>query len=97
DARGESGLLHGGRPTELPRCRPPRGGQDADINGEGAPVAFDLDDIDRSIIAALVEDSRLSVRQLAERVHISRSAAHKRFTALVESGAIRKFTAEVDR
>ncbi|MGO2034554.1 MAG: AsnC family transcriptional regulator, partial [Brevibacterium aurantiacum] len=31
------------------------------------PVAFDLDDIDRSIIAALVEDSRLSVRQLAER------------------------------
>ncbi|MGO2527059.1 MAG: Lrp/AsnC family transcriptional regulator, partial [Brevibacterium aurantiacum] len=60
-------------------------------------MAFDLDDIDRSIIAALVEDSRLSVRQLAERVHISRSAAHKRFTALVESGAIRKFTAEVDR
>ncbi|MDN5661878.1 MAG: AsnC family transcriptional regulator, partial [Brevibacterium aurantiacum] len=34
-------------------------------------MAFDLDDIDRSIIAALVEDSRLSVRQLAERVHIS--------------------------
>ena len=60
-------------------------------------MAFDLDDIDRSIVAALVEDSRLSVRQLAERVHISRSAAHKRFTALIESGAIKGFTAEVDR
>lgn len=52
-------------------------------------MSFDLDDIDRSIVAALVEDSRLSVRQLAERVHISRSAAHKRFTALIESGAIK--------
>lgn len=60
-------------------------------------MAFDLDDIDRSIIAALVDDSRLSIRQLAEQVHISRSAAHKRFSALIESGAIRKFTAEVDR
>ncbi|WP_220085234.1 Lrp/AsnC family transcriptional regulator, partial [Burkholderia multivorans] len=61
------------------------------------PATFDLDDIDRSIVAALVENSRLSVRQLAERVHISRSAAHKRFTALIESGAIKGFTAEVDR
>ncbi|RAF01573.1 Lrp/AsnC family transcriptional regulator, partial [Burkholderia multivorans] len=60
-------------------------------------MSFDLDDIDRSIVAALVENSRLSVRQLAERVHISRSAAHKRFTALIESGAIKGFTAEVDR
>src|SRR5699024_3681974 len=91
------GALEWRKTDRSARCCPPRGGQDADINGEGAPVAFDLDDIDRSIIAALVEDSRLSVRQLAERVHISRSAAHKRFTALVESGAIRKFTAEVDR
>lgn len=60
-------------------------------------ASFDLDDIDRAIVAALVDDSRLSVRQLAERVLISRSAAHKRLTALIESGAIKRFTAEVDR
>lgn len=60
-------------------------------------MSFHLDDIDRSIVAALVEDSRLSVRQLADRVHISRSAAHKRLNALVDSGAIKKFSAEVDR
>ena len=60
-------------------------------------MARDIDDVDRRIIAELVADSRASIRQLAERVHISRSAAHKRFSVLLESGAIRKFTAEVDR
>src|SRR5699024_12070535 len=80
------GALEWRKTDRSARCRPLRGGQDADINGEGAPVAFDLDDIDRSIIAALAEISRLSVRQLAEPVHISRSSARKRFTPLGESG-----------
>lgn len=60
-------------------------------------MARDIDDVDRRIIAALVADSRSSIRQLAERVHISRSAAHSRLNALIESGAIRRFTADIDK
>lgn len=56
-----------------------------------------IDDIDRRIIAALVADSRLSVRQLAEQVHVSRSAAHSRLAALIDDGVLRRFTVDVDR
>ncbi|MYM19735.1 winged helix-turn-helix transcriptional regulator [Brevibacterium sp. 5221] len=60
-------------------------------------MKYRLDDIDRRIVAELAEDSRLSVRQLAEHVHISRSAAHSRLAALMAYGIIRRFTIDVDR
>lgn len=56
-----------------------------------------LDAVDRRIVAALGCDARLSVRQLAEQVHISRSAAHARLTRLVDEGVITGFHAAVDR
>ena len=56
-----------------------------------------LDAVDRRIVAALGRDARLSVRQLAEQVHISRSAAHARLTRLVDEGVITGFHAAVDR
>jgi DNA-binding Lrp family transcriptional regulator len=56
-----------------------------------------VDRIDRAIISELVNDSRLSIRAIAERVHISRTAAHKRVQNLVETGAITAFTAQIDR
>ena len=45
---------------------------------------FSIDSIDRRIIAELGQDARLSIRALAERVHISRTAAHTRLAKLIE-------------
>lgn len=56
-----------------------------------------VDKVDRAIIAQLSADSRLSVRALAERVHISRTAAANRLQRLISSGVITGFGARVDR
>ena len=53
----------------------------------------EVDAIDRRIIAELGRDARLSVRALAERVHISRTSVHTRLNTLIEHGII---TADVD-
>jgi len=57
----------------------------------------EVDAIDRRIIAELGRDARLSVRALAERVHISRTAVNTRLNTLIEHGVITGFTATVDR
>jgi DNA-binding Lrp family transcriptional regulator len=56
-----------------------------------------LDSIDRQILAELSQDARLSMRTIAERVHISRSAAHARVQELVRRHVITGFGAQVDR
>lgn len=56
-----------------------------------------LDRTDRAIIAELTRDSRLSVRAIAEAVHISRSAAHTRIRTLVDTGVLTGFSAQVNR
>ena len=56
-----------------------------------------LDRTDRAIIAELAVDSRLSIRSIAERVHISRTAAHNRVQNLIATGALKGFGAQVDR
>lgn len=57
----------------------------------------EVDAIDRRIIAELGRDARLSVRALAEKVHISRTVVNTRLNALIENGVITGFTATVDR
>lgn len=61
------------------------------------PTEHRVDDIDRKIIAELSSDGRLSVRRLAERVHISRTNAHNRLVALQGAGVIKGFSAHIDR
>ena len=56
-----------------------------------------VDQVDRRIIAELGRDARLSVRALAERVHISRTAVNTRLNTLIDHGIITGFTATVDR
>ncbi len=56
-----------------------------------------IDRTDRAIIAELAVDSRLSIRTLAERVHISRTAAHRRVQTLIATGVLTGFGARVDR
>jgi DNA-binding Lrp family transcriptional regulator len=54
-----------------------------------------LDEVDRAIIAALLNDGRISVRALAEQVHISRANAYARLSRLTEEGVITGFTIEL--
>ena len=55
-----------------------------------------LDAIDERILSALERDGRLSMRQLAEQVHISRANAYARVERLTESGVITGFSAVID-
>ena len=58
-------------------------------------TAAELDDIDRAILAELRRDGRMSIRALAERVHISRTNAYGRLDRLLADQVITGFTAEV--
>lgn len=60
------------------------------------PAPAPLDDVDRRIVAALVDDGRLSVNELATRVGVSRATAYTRLDRLREAGVITGFTATVD-
>jgi len=63
----------------------------------GQAVAFpDVEDIDRAIVAALIEDGRLSYTDLAERVGLSVSAVHQRVRRLERRGVIQGYGARVD-
>jgi len=55
-----------------------------------------LDDIDLQIVAALRADGRLSMRALAEALHISRASAYARVKRLETSRVITGYTALVD-
>jgi DNA-binding Lrp family transcriptional regulator len=55
-----------------------------------------LDDLDRMIIAALVEDGRSSFAQIGAKVGLSAPAVKRRVDRLRASGAITGFSARVD-
>ncbi|MGC5019139.1 Lrp/AsnC family transcriptional regulator [Micromonospora sp. DT47] len=68
--------------------------------GPGAPggtgrSAGPLDEVDRRILDELVRDGRMSVRTLAERVHVSRTNAYARVERLLRDGVITGFRARV--
>ena len=54
-----------------------------------------LDEVDRRILEALLRDGRLSIRALAEQVHISRTNAYARMDRLIRAGVITGFHARV--
>jgi DNA-binding Lrp family transcriptional regulator len=59
-------------------------------------MAAGPDEVDRRIIAELTADGRLSMRALAEKVHISRANVYARVERLTRTGVITGFTATVD-
>lgn len=59
-------------------------------------MASPLDDTDGRILDALTRDGRMSMRILAETLHISRANAYARVERLQKSGVIRGFRADVD-
>lgn len=59
-------------------------------------MAYDLDAADLRILDALSRDGRLSMRGLAEQVHVSRANAYARVERLRQAGAIRGYRADID-
>jgi DNA-binding Lrp family transcriptional regulator len=59
-------------------------------------VASPLDETDQRILAELAQDGRMSMRTLAETLHISRANAYARVERLRASGVIKGFRADVD-
>ncbi|GLW07138.1 AsnC family transcriptional regulator [Microtetraspora sp. NBRC 13810] len=55
-----------------------------------------LDETDRAIIAELRRDGRVSIRALAEQVHISRANAYTRLNRLLADDVISGFTARLN-
>jgi DNA-binding Lrp family transcriptional regulator len=56
-----------------------------------------LDETDLAIVAALVDDGRVSVNELARQVNVSRATAYARLERLRAGGVITGFTAVVDQ
>jgi DNA-binding Lrp family transcriptional regulator len=54
-----------------------------------------LDELDRSILGLLAQNGRMSNAELAEQVGLAQSTCLGRVRALVQSGVIRSFTAEI--
>ena len=54
-----------------------------------------LDQLDRSILSLLAQNGRMSNAELAEQVGLAQSTCLGRVRALVQSGVIRSFTAEI--
>jgi DNA-binding Lrp family transcriptional regulator len=65
-------------------------------SGTGGRSAPPLDATDTAIVAQLQRDGRISIRVLAERVHISRANAYSRIARMVAEGTISGFTARLD-
>lgn len=55
-----------------------------------------MDERDRTILHALIRDSRTSYVELARRLHITEAAVRKRVRHLEEGGVIQHFTIRVD-
>ena len=59
-------------------------------------MAEPLDEIDHRMLDVLLRDGRISVRELAEQVQISRANAYARLRRLQSTGVITGFTATID-
>ena len=55
-----------------------------------------MDEIDRKILSELQRDARLTITELAERVRLSLSPAHRRLRELERSGVIRAYRAHLN-
>jgi DNA-binding Lrp family transcriptional regulator len=55
-----------------------------------------MDDTDRQIVEALRADGRMSMRALADQIHISRASAYARVARLERDGVITGYAAQVD-
>ena len=65
-------------------------------SGSDGHMSALVDETDRGIVEALVADGRMSMRTLAERLHISRAAVYSRVERLERAGVITGYSATID-
>ncbi|MDQ3991666.1 MAG: Lrp/AsnC family transcriptional regulator [Actinomycetota bacterium] len=66
------------------------------MGGRPDAEAIAVDDTDRQILEELLVEGRMSIADLAQRVHISRANAYTRLKRLRDEGVIRRFTVDID-
>jgi len=66
------------------------------IEGSAAAVKKMLDDTDRKLIAALQQDSRTSMRKLAEKIGVSFGTVGNRLVRLEDKGVIKGYGVKLD-
>lgn len=59
-------------------------------------VTRQIDKIDRAIIAALTEDGRMTIRDLADQIDMSSPSVSERILKLKDAGAIKGYSVQVD-
>jgi Lrp/AsnC family transcriptional regulator, leucine-responsive regulatory protein len=64
--------------------------------GATAPAPAPLDEIDRALLAALAEDARASVSELARQVGLSAPSTSERMRRLEAQGVIGGYTVQID-
>lgn len=55
-----------------------------------------IDMVDQKILQVLLEDSRVSIRELAKRVHLSAPSVAERVKRMESEGVIQKYSVQVD-
>lgn len=55
-----------------------------------------IDDVDKKILQELINNSRMSYSDIAEKVHLSRVSVRERVIKLKQSGIIKRFTVFID-
>ncbi|WP_331766932.1 Lrp/AsnC family transcriptional regulator [Embleya sp. NBC_00896] len=70
--------------------------EESSESSEPGRLAGPLDKTDRAIIAELLKDGRISIRALAEQIHISRANAYTRIGRMVADETITGFTARLN-
>jgi Lrp/AsnC family leucine-responsive transcriptional regulator len=60
------------------------------------PAGRQIDGVDRALIAAVSQDARISLTDLADKINVSRSTAHTRLQRLRDENVITGFTATLD-
>jgi Lrp/AsnC family leucine-responsive transcriptional regulator len=64
--------------------------------GASSPAPAPLDEIDRALLAALAEDARASVSELARQVGLSAPSTSERMRRLEAQGVIGGYTVQID-
>ncbi|MEM4657004.1 MAG: Lrp/AsnC family transcriptional regulator [Candidatus Methanosuratincola sp.] len=59
-------------------------------------MMYQMDEVDRKILALLKENSRLAFTKIAEEVGLSEAAVRKRVERLQQEGVIKRFTIDVE-
>lgn len=66
------------------------------IKKEESTISVSLDDKDLRILSLLQENARITVKEIAEKIHLSTTPVHERIKRMEASGVIKQYATLVD-